>query len=577
MVRGVTKRTAAGGLMVGLLGSASPAAAQTAEGMNIQVPLRMDGTDVGPALQAALNLARPGSTVQLNPVGAGSFCTLSTGVTCNTSNVRIVGDAEFHLGAAAVTAWTLTGYNQKLIGPRIVGQRVAGQKGVVCSGSVCVIDVFVELCDIHGHQPTGAGFHNFWKVKGRNAVTSPLWLQDGVGPSVDGCRYDTDGVWHGGTYAGPTKGVWLQTEGAWFGDNDFIHCGLTIECSELRNIEWGLFSAQTYWDSTLHLPAGIQIINNSTTGKYIRGLLFERTWSATGQRGVHIHGTAPLGDIDGVVFAGPIVHNNLAEAFAIEAGVNITISDPQCYGNNATGPLWGFSGPGKANGVLISTPGRVEIQGGAVRAQGFRWTSQNHTNIYATATATNVLIDGVDVSGPTLSGLPIYTAPGSGVRIMNSPVLSNSVFSEGVEYMAMGGGQRALLWLQAPYGRAVLSGKSPTYDLYDTTAAVNARYSRIYGAAGAASLQAMSDAYGLQNTAWQAERGGAGFTRVRMDVRLRLTPITVAQAKALPDLQVGDRAFVTDATTRTSYGSAVVGGGTASTPIYYDGASWRLG
>ena len=54
---------------------------------------------------------------------------------------------------------------------------------------------------------------------------------------------------------------------------------------------------------------------------------------------------------------------------------------------------------------------------------------------------------------------------------------------------------------------------------------------------------------------------------------LSLPPFTVATLPASP--AVGARSFVTDATAST-FGSAVVGGGTNKMPVYYDGA-WRIG
>jgi len=50
----------------------------------------------------------------------------------------------------------------------------------------------------------------------------------------------------------------------------------------------------------------------------------------------------------------------------------------------------------------------------------------------------------------------------------------------------------------------------------------------------------------------------------------------VFTAATLPAGVVGDRAFVSDASTQT-FGAVVAGGGTIGTPVYYDGTNWRIG
>lgn len=65
---------------------------------------------------------------------------------------------------------------------------------------------------------------------------------------------------------------------------------------------------------------------------------------------------------------------------------------------------------------------------------------------------------------------------------------------------------------------------------------------------------------------------GTGGTVVS-DKPVRLPSYTVA---GLPAGTAGDRAFVTDALT-PAFGSAVVGGGAVTVPVYYTGAAWFVG
>lgn len=58
----------------------------------------------------------------------------------------------------------------------------------------------------------------------------------------------------------------------------------------------------------------------------------------------------------------------------------------------------------------------------------------------------------------------------------------------------------------------------------------------------------------------------------------RVTTNAVAVANLIPatDVDVGTRAFVTDATATTFY-SVVAGGGANKVPVFSDGANWRVG
>ena len=60
------------------------------------------------------------------------------------------------------------------------------------------------------------------------------------------------------------------------------------------------------------------------------------------------------------------------------------------------------------------------------------------------------------------------------------------------------------------------------------------------------------------------------------DIIPALTNYTVATLPSASDSGAGSRSFVTDATAPV-FGSAVVGGGAVTTPVYSDGTNWLVG
>ena len=61
-----------------------------------------------------------------------------------------------------------------------------------------------------------------------------------------------------------------------------------------------------------------------------------------------------------------------------------------------------------------------------------------------------------------------------------------------------------------------------------------------------------------------------------LDIMPALTNYTVASLPSASASGAGSRSFVTDATSPV-FGSAVVGGGAVTTPVYSDGTSWVVG
>lgn len=70
--------------------------------------------------------------------------------------------------------------------------------------------------------------------------------------------------------------------------------------------------------------------------------------------------------------------------------------------------------------------------------------------------------------------------------------------------------------------------------------------------------------------------GTAGALADLLLKNVRTNPTTVASLTAAATAGAGARSFVTDATTPT-FGATVVGGGAVSTPVYSDGANWKVG
>jgi hypothetical protein len=76
------------------------------------------------------------------------------------------------------------------------------------------------------------------------------------------------------------------------------------------------------------------------------------------------------------------------------------------------------------------------------------------------------------------------------------------------------------------------------------------------------------------------KRNGVGFDVVRADDTagsfIRVTSVTVANLPAAATAGEGARAFVSDASVPV-FGSAVVGGGAVTVPVYSTGAAWNVG
>lgn len=377
------------------------------------------GTNVSSVLQAAFDAASDGDVLQLVPI-AGTDVFLNSAVTLS-KRITIITQASFGVvGAIAGIAMTAVGAIWQ--GGRFFGNRTSGQVGILNSGSLnAVRDVAFELLGKGIHQPASSGYMNVYeRCRFRNNLTAHLHFEDGVGPRALGCFGDTDGAWYSGSYVSPTDGaVWLQTEGAIFIGNDFIHSGgLKIEASSARSIEW-LLCVSNYWDSTNSGP-GIHIINNQAS-RYIRGLFFAQEWSATGHKGIKVEGT---GDIDGIYLSAPTFHNNVFEAVDLQAGKNIFISDPAFLGNNGTVPSgWGITKTVSASSVVVNTAGRVRINNGQIDGQGMRWNTTPEYQVYAGPNARDLVVNGTDIGGQVVVSKVYIDASASGVRFINCPGL----------------------------------------------------------------------------------------------------------------------------------------------------------
>ena len=314
------------------------------------------GNDIandGPAFQRAIDAALPGQTIYVWP-GTYRF---TTGVTINKT-VSIVGASQMGpvircVGGITAFNFQPGGWGSHASGLHITGDRTPGQKGMFfgACGETVVSNCRLTMLDI-GIHVTGGNHHRFQFLFARNIRDTVFWFEDGVGPTLTHCFYDTDGSWYqGGTLPQPNYGIRINTEGVIINNCDMIHAGigLMFECTNARSIDWALLN-NFYIDSCLGRNA-ITIRNSSTNGRYIRGLLFEHVWSATGDRGITIDGVS--NDINGILFSDCRFHNNHHEGANIQRGTNI-VFDGCLFAGNSIG--------GTANDMLLNTNGFVQVK-----------------------------------------------------------------------------------------------------------------------------------------------------------------------------------------------------------------------
>ena len=309
-----------------------------------------DTSDDGPAIQRAIDAANSGDVILLpkngvirvaTTINVGKTVHIWGGGTTEGTKMRVDG---------AIRAFSVTAAGARISGFRIYGDRTTNQAAIYYTAPyVTIDDMDIQLVD-YGIHMNGGNHSRLSHIRMRNIKTVVIWLQDGVGPRLHDCFYDTDGSWYSAdpSYAQPSRGVWLQCEGVQMSDCDFIHAGigLHIETSETRHIEWCIF-VNSFFDSCIGNP-GIRITNN--TANRCRGLFFTGMWSATGSMGMLVDGTT---DINGVYWTGGSLHNNTNEGVRITnpQAFNVLFKSAALIGNN--------SGATGANNVYTNTTGRV--------------------------------------------------------------------------------------------------------------------------------------------------------------------------------------------------------------------------
>jgi hypothetical protein len=517
-----------------------------------------EANDVGARLNGIIADAAPGSLIMIPP--SLDRYVLEETVELDKDRLCVSTGAGFSLGMAAPAFRILATDCRLQGGMDIQGQRTAGQAGVEVFGSRGVVNgLRASLVDYIIDQGVGAGFHNAYAdIHGRNARLAPIRFRDGVGPALVGLsRYDTDGAWYGGPYAEPQLGgILVETEGFFLEGYDFIHSGgLQIRKPSYRNIEWGLVGLG-YIDSTTSRWCE-EIVNDHATG-YIRGIFHAPSaWLATGRGGAWTYG---VGEIDGCFWDGGPNHNHVREGYRFDQGTNLIVNFPKVYGCNAPVPMGSTdTDPGDISTIVLNTPGRIRILFGAARGPGLRWSTTPKHNVEITAACAggDIEILGLDVSGPTTTGEAIKIAPeaASSVRIVNVPGFDSpsrvpggtasapaysfhgdtqtgvfrpeatavALTTLGSERLRVGGTAPAAgLWVEGlQFGRTDLIGLEPSLNLKDTDAATNRKFARLWNADGQIALQAMTDAYGVQNAALTAVRGAAGFDRLDLGVPLK--------------------------------------------------------
>jgi hypothetical protein len=387
-------------------------------------------TDAGACLNYALSKVQPGQTILYPPRPDGTAIPWTTEANINKAVRLDLGTTPFKL-VGAITALNVTGMYAMIEGGFLDGDRTTGQTAIVTAAFQPIFrGLRIERTDV-GFKQEGGYRPQFDAIRMRNIKTTVAWLYDGVGPDIRNSGYDSDGVWYcagangSGSYVPPAyssgdayttqqcvtynsrvyrsnagstgvapsgtdadtpqwqvmygqptnSGILLQTEGALFINNDFIHSG-QVACLNIanrgRNIEWGLFS-NSYCDSTLGADS-VRVFSDQASYK-TRGLFFSNFWSATGNIGLHVTGTQ---NIDGVYWNGGPIHNNTAEGVRIDNPLvhNIKLNGVQLVGNNSAGR--------NANNFYTSTAGDVSCTHCQFGRQA-NWASQTYFAVFTGA------------------------------------------------------------------------------------------------------------------------------------------------------------------------------------------------
>jgi len=169
-------------------------------------------------------------------------------------------------------------------------------------------------------------------------------------PSAEGGSTD---VWSP-IFDPPKRCIWIQSEGSFINNTDCIDSGsiaaLDYDARAGRSIEWAK-AAGSYMDSSTG-GCGVRL-NNTESGRYIRGVSMSNMWSATGKIGVCVTGTEP---IEGLNWVGGDIHNNVDEAIRVDnpRAADILFKGVVGAGNNAGG--------GAKPAIYSNTAGRVTCQ-----------------------------------------------------------------------------------------------------------------------------------------------------------------------------------------------------------------------